>query len=83
MSRLGDSNRNNGSSVGRTSGKQYSPQAYWVIPDRCTNGPDHHVNAELVEVVGRNDLESDVFVLCPISIALRESELVYAVKEKK
>ena len=57
----------------RTCATLYSPQIYWVVPDARTNAPDHLVNAEIIEVVSRDDLESDnVFVLCQISLALQE-----------
>jgi hypothetical protein len=49
----------------------YSPEVYRVVPDARTNAPDHLIDAEIVEVVSRDDLESDdVFVLCQISLAL-------------
>jgi hypothetical protein len=47
-------------------------QVYWAVKDTRTNAVDHLVNAEIIKVVSRDDLESDdLFVLCQISFTLR------------
>lgn len=49
---------------------QYSPEVYGVVRDARTNAPDHLVNTNVVNVVSRDDVESDVFVLDQISLVL-------------
>jgi hypothetical protein len=48
----------------------YSPEVYGVIRDARTNAPDHLVNTDIVNVVSRDDVESDIFVLYQISLVL-------------
>jgi hypothetical protein len=48
----------------------YSPEVYGVVPDARTNAPDHLVNTDIVKVVSRDDVESDIFVLDQICLVL-------------
>jgi hypothetical protein len=48
----------------------YSPKVYGVVRDARTNAPDHLVNTDVVNVVSRDDAESDIFVLYQISLVL-------------
>jgi hypothetical protein len=49
----------------------YSPEVYGVVRDARANAPDHLVDTDLVNVVSRDDTESDIFVLYQISLVLR------------
>lgn len=48
----------------------YSPEVYGVVRDARTNAPDHLFNTDIINVVSRNNVESDVFVLYQISLVL-------------
>lgn len=48
----------------------YSPEVYGVVRDARTNAPDHLVNTDIVNVVSRDDVESDIFVLYQINLIL-------------
>jgi hypothetical protein len=49
---------------------RYSPEVYGVVRDARTNAPDHLFNTDIVNVVSRDDAESDIFVLDQISLVL-------------
>ena len=48
----------------------YSPEVYGVVRDARTNALDHLVNTDVVNVVSRDDAESDIFVLDQIRLLL-------------
>lgn len=48
----------------------YSPEVYGVIRDARTNAPDHLVNTDIVDVISRDDVKSNIFVLHQISFVL-------------
>lgn len=41
----------------------FSPQIYWAVPDTLANAPNHLIYANIVEVIRRDDLEADNFVV--------------------
>ena len=48
-----------------------SPEVYWTVPDTLANAPNHLIYANIVEVIRRDDLEADNFVVYShIGIAL-------------
>jgi len=60
MSGLRDGNKSKALSAGENNMRHaIPPQVYCVVPDALTNVSNHLVNAEIVEVVGRDDLEPD------------------------
>lgn len=40
-----------------------SPEVYWTVPDTLANAPNHLIYANIVEVIRRDDLEADNFVV--------------------
>ena len=40
-----------------------SPEVYWAVPDTLANAPNHLIYANIIEVIRRDDLEADNFVV--------------------
>jgi hypothetical protein len=50
------------------------PQVNRAVLDARTDAPDHVVDAEIIKIIGRDELESDhVFVLRQIGLVLRSA----------
>ena len=41
----------------------FSPEVYWAVPDTLANASNHLINANIVEVIRRDDLKADNFVV--------------------
>lgn len=40
-----------------------SPEVYWTVPDTLANAPNHLIYANIIEVIRRDDLKADNFVV--------------------
>ena len=41
-----------------------SPKVYWAISDALANAPDHLIDADIVDVICRDDFEADNLFVC-------------------
>ena len=40
-----------------------SPEVYWAVPNTLANAPNHLIYANIIEVIRRDDLKADNFVV--------------------